>query len=222
MAGGANGIQVPKERASWARPSEVWSSAQPELPLLEPASWAAPPTAEWFEISPRACFLVDVLGHLVSVNHEARRLLRSGSGVCVYGNTLSFRCEASQRIFLSALKSVCSGRHDRVRRLLRADDAEWRMIWVVGTSHPGNCFVTLSQSEDHIDVAEQLGDAFSFSRAEAAVMERLLAGHTPKQAAAELGVSTNTVRTHLRSIYGKMNVRGMTAAIRLASRLTTP
>ena len=46
---------------------------------------------------------------------------------------------------------------------------------------------------------------------------RLLAdGLTTKEIAARLSVSTNTVQTHLRSIYGKLDVPSRTAAARYA------
>ena len=183
---------------------------------------AAASVAEWFEVSPRACFLVEAQGLIQVSNREARRLLAAGSGVSARAGVLRFHCEASQRLLAAALHAVCHGHCDRVRRVLRADDAEWRMIWVVPTLDRARAFVTLSQSEDDVDVVEQLSGAFGFTRTEANVMENILAGDAPKQVGTHLDISTNTVRTHLRSISSKMNVRGLSQAIRLASRLTTP
>lgn len=194
---------------------------QSELPLPPAVGRPTAQTAEWFEISPRACFLVDALGRVQAANWEARRVLAAGSYLSECGGRLRFHCEASQRILCAALSAVCKGGRDRVQRLLRADDAEWRMIWVVPVADRAMAFVALAQSDSASKVIDQLSDAFGFTLAEANVLRLILEDEAPKQVAAGLSISTNTVRTHLRSIYSKMNVRGLAQAIRLASRLTT-
>jgi DNA-binding CsgD family transcriptional regulator len=194
---------------------------QSELPLPPAIGRPTEQTAEWFEISPRACFLVDTLGRLHVANWEARRILAAGSCLSECGGRLRFHCEASQRLLGAALAAVCRGGKDRVQRLLRADDAEWRMIWVVPAADRGMAFVALAQSDSASKVVDQLSEAFGFTLAEAKVLKLILEDEAPKQVAASLSISTNTVRTHLRSIYSKMNVRGLAQAIRLASRLTT-
>ena len=50
------------------------------------------------------------------------------------------------------------------------------------------------------------------------VLRALAIGLTYGQVAAELGVSLNTIRVHVRSIYGKLAVRSKTAAVVLALR----
>jgi|GEM_PF-275085 len=195
-------------------------TTQSELPLHSLGSPAAR-TAEWFEVSPRACFLVDALARVHAANWEARRTLAVGTYLSEAGGRLRFHCEASQRILCTALSAVCKGGKDRVQRLLRADDAEWRMICIVPTADHTMAFVALAQSDGATKVIDQLSDAFGFTLAEANVLKLILEDEAPKQAAASLSISTNTVRTHLRSIYSKMNVRGLAQAIRLASRLTT-
>ncbi|MFA4952292.1 LuxR C-terminal-related transcriptional regulator [Brevundimonas sp.] len=194
---------------------------QSELPLPPAIGRPTEQTAEWFEISPRACFLVDALGRVQVANWEARRVLAAGSYLSECGGRLRFHCAASQRLLCNALAAVCKGGKDRVQRLLRADDAEWRMIWVLPASNRNMAFVALAQSDSASKVIDQLSEAFGFTFAEANVMKLILEDEAPKQVAASLSISTNTVRTHLRSIYSKMNVRGLAQAIRLASRLTT-
>ena len=95
------------------------------------------------------------------------------------------------------------------------------MIWVVPAADRAMAFVALAQSDSASKVIDQLSDAFGFTLAEANVLKLILEDEAPKQVAVSLSISTNTVRTHLRSIYSKMNVRGLAQAIRLASRLTT-
>ncbi|MFN4295763.1 MAG: helix-turn-helix transcriptional regulator [Brevundimonas sp.] len=47
---------------------------------------------------------------------------------------------------------------------------------------------------------------FDLTRSEAAIVRRLVDGQTPAAAAVELGLSIETVRTHIRRIYNKMGV----------------
>ena len=46
----------------------------------------------------------------------------------------------------------------------------------------------------------------ALTETEARVADLIIAGHSNRSAAAELGVSTNTVGTHLRSIFAKLDV----------------
>ncbi len=52
---------------------------------------------------------------------------------------------------------------------------------------------------------------------ELAVLRRLATGASNKQIAAALHISENTVESHLRGIYGKLNVRSRTEALRRAA-----
>lgn len=60
---------------------------------------------------------------------------------------------------------------------------------------------------------------FRFTPAEFRVAQALLADEQPKAIAQKLKVSENTIRTHIRSLYGKTNTRRMPALISLLSRL---
>jgi DNA-binding NarL/FixJ family response regulator len=52
---------------------------------------------------------------------------------------------------------------------------------------------------------------------ELAVLRRLATGAPNKEIAAALSISENTVESHLRSIYGKLEVRSRTEALRRAT-----
>jgi DNA-binding CsgD family transcriptional regulator len=47
----------------------------------------------------------------------------------------------------------------------------------------------------------------SLTKAERRVATLIAAGHTNKSAAAELGVSINTIGTHLRAIFSKLDIQ---------------
>lgn len=60
---------------------------------------------------------------------------------------------------------------------------------------------------------------FGLTRAEVRVARALLAGLRPKQIAAHLAVSEDTVRTQLRAVYAKTETRGIASLVALLSRL---
>lgn len=66
---------------------------------------------------------------------------------------------------------------------------------------------------------ERLRDLFGLTRAEAEVASRLAEGLGPQAIAETFGVAIGTVRTHIRVIYDKCEVRGQVELVALLSRL---
>ena len=66
---------------------------------------------------------------------------------------------------------------------------------------------------------EALAVAFLLTKGEEDVLYYLMTGQVPKEIASTLNVSEHTIRAHLRVIYAKMDVKGLTGAIRRASVL---
>ncbi len=61
--------------------------------------------------------------------------------------------------------------------------------------------------------------ALGLSRRELTVLEALAAGRSNKEIAAALGVSPNTIKTHVARVFEKLEVRRRTEAIAAARRL---
>lgn len=80
----------------------------------------------------------------------------------------------------------------------------------------------LTVSED-LDCSDQKMDAliqaFSLTISEARILQWMVQGYKPKEIAFKESLSTNTVRSHLRTLYAKMNVRSYNDALILAVRL---
>ena len=66
---------------------------------------------------------------------------------------------------------------------------------------------------DHLEVM------FTAEQIQARVLELLAAGRSNKEIAGRLGVSPNTVKTHVAKLYGKLDVRRRTEAMRRAREL---
>jgi len=64
-----------------------------------------------------------------------------------------------------------------------------------------------------------LARAFSLTPSETKVLSSMVMGNKPKEIAYELSVSLCTVRSHLRTLYAKMNVRNYNDALKEAIRL---
>ena len=64
-----------------------------------------------------------------------------------------------------------------------------------------------------------LSRAFSLTPSETNVLSLMVMGNKPKEIAYEAGVSLCTVRSHLRTLYAKMNVRNYNDALKEAIRL---
>ncbi len=62
-------------------------------------------------------------------------------------------------------------------------------------------------------------DAVNFSEREAEVLLFLCHGYTNKEIAAQLAIATNTVKSHLKNIYGKLGVSNRTQAAAEAKML---
>jgi DNA-binding CsgD family transcriptional regulator len=79
---------------------------------------------------------------------------------------------------------------------------------------------TFGPAETDPAAIRALWKAFALSPAEREVLALLTEGHAPKEVAYQLGLSTNTVRAHLRALYLKAEVHGLSGLVRQCSRLT--
>ena len=70
--------------------------------------------------------------------------------------------------------------------------------------------------------AEALQRLFGLTQAEAAVMVSVGAGHTPRETAATLGRSYETVRSHLKSLYGKTGTGSQADLVGLVRTVASP
>jgi DNA-binding NarL/FixJ family response regulator len=65
---------------------------------------------------------------------------------------------------------------------------------------------------------QEANDSYNLTNQEKKVLQQLVAGKSYKLIAAELFISTDTVKTHIRNIYAKLHVHSGTEAVSLALR----
>jgi DNA-binding CsgD family transcriptional regulator len=154
----------------------------------------------------------------------ARELLALRSGVHADGGRLGFARASDQRAFVERLKEdpgrarlddtvvVSRGGLRPPLSLLVLPLKATQEAWLRPTAR---WLILLFDPESTRPVAEvALQRALGISAAEAALARRLASGLTVAQAAAQLGISLNTARTQLKSVFAKVGVRTQAQLVR--------
>ena len=179
--------------------------------------------AAWFNMDRHPCFLLASNCRIVAANPQAEQMLNADRAVSISGGVLTFRCERSQQTLKRVVAAVAQTGSGRQRSVIRGDDSEWRTIEVVSGPDRGCVFATFNTAPAAHDSERDmhtLSEAFGLTRTETCVLGGLIDGRAPKEIAGQLQISTHTVRSHLRAIYAKMDVKGISGTIRLAMRLS--
>lgn len=178
--------------------------------------------AAWFTMDRHPCFLLESNCRIIAANPQADQMLSADRAVSISAGILTFRCERSQQTLKRTVAAVCQTGSGRQRNIVRGDDSEWRTIEVVSGPDRGCAFAAFNSASAGDNPGRDmntLSDAFGLTRTETSVLAGLIDGLAPKEIAGQLQISTHTVRSHLRAIYAKMDVKGISGTIRLAMRL---
>ena len=177
------------------------------------------------------CIELDENGTVVFVNDLARERLSNHPGLIISGDKLRTR----QKAYAAGLKGAIQRRQDDLATnlppgylnavasvvLLGEDDAgRAAFCWIV--AEQDRILVTF---DDALMLRRQLkkaADVFGLSPSQLALSERLASGHELASAAADLGISINTVRTQLRRMFEKTNTHSQTELVALLLSLQNP
>ncbi len=167
--------------------------------------------------------IIDEAGRIVRVNETAQRLLASssllraeqgrlcGGGGARVANAIASMHHATEgeRQFLR-LTSPQTG--EFMQMLLRPISPVWKRE----AQEPCGVAVFLNDEVRNRDIyLGRFGQLYGLSPAEIALIDELLQGSSIAIAADKLGISENTARTQLRSVFGKTNVHRQAELIRL-------
>lgn len=203
------------------------SSVRPHLParrraidgLYIGAGRKGPPSGPpdwWFVLDPAPRFLVDGDGALVSANPAGEAVLEEGQLTTTCTGALRFGSAECDTRFLAAVREVV-GQNARSRAVLRQRHGGWFAADIHGV--PGERLAVVGLKDElkpSLQAMAAIRAAFQLTSSELDVLHHLLCGQCPKTAAIDLHISEHTVRAHLRSLYAKMNARGLTSTIRLS------
>lgn len=169
---------------------------------------------QWFFIDPEPRFLVNPAGTSLAHNAAAQAALDDGLVNVSSVGVIHFGSGDCEERFLAAVRQVTNGGHGHVRLAVRQRHGGWFAAGVHGL--PDRSMAVLALREELIPTTASMraiGDGFRLTRCELDVLSYLLEGKCPKSVAAQLDVSEHTVRAHLRGIYAKMGVRGLSNAV---------
>ncbi|HLG84574.1 MAG TPA: PAS domain-containing protein [Bradyrhizobium sp.] len=189
--------------------------------------------AETLDLLRCAVILTDARGHLIRLNRAAEDLLERKSAVRVRHNIVRASCSAADRALGAALRLAADASDQRDGLVVKLSDDEDLPVFAhvlpigrVRTESLPEAPAVLAifiQDSDHIrDAVGPLANAYRLSPAETRLLSNILGGRNLPEAATELGVSADTVKTQLRAIFRKTGVNRQSELIMLASRLSAP
>lgn len=181
-----------------------------------------------------AAILVSSDGHINALNEAAHRILADHEGLRICGGRLRTVDVRDDRLFQSIVKEVlASGRADCSRAMLLKSGGEGRDLNLLVSARRSlslvshrteTCaliFVRRSSvaNDGDVDVLQQL---FSFTRAEAKLALGLAKGKRLEDVEAELNITHNTARAHLRSMFVKADVNRQSELVHVLANSLAP
>jgi DNA-binding CsgD family transcriptional regulator len=181
--------------------------------------------------------LIDECGEVAFLNRRAESLLNEGLGLSLRHNHLQLTDSVQQLQLEKALsQAVATGAHHGTgfggALRVTAPDGEHtlnllitpypdRRVTGLGLNHRVCAAVFLHQTSALPQLpAELLKGLYGLTQAEVRLAERIAEGLSPAEAAAKFGVSVNTTRTQLRSLFAKTSTQRQSELVRLLSGLT--
>ena len=191
----------------------------------------ADPALSGFEDSPQALFLLGLDGRVVRVNPAAERLVARGGLSLTLGRLTAPLPDAARRLagLIGAASPADGGA--RIGGSASLQQPNGRLPLSVAVAPIGlerwslfartpSVLVRVTDPEAGLSLPEHtMRNLFGLTGAESRVAQAMFAGGRPQDAAATLGVSVNTLRTHLKRIFEKTGVNRQSALIGLMMRV---
>ncbi|WP_431869620.1 helix-turn-helix transcriptional regulator [Allosphingosinicella sp.] len=159
----------------------------------------------WFDIEDVPRLIVDPALTIKWLNVRAERELQRRRDVLRRGDLL-MTCNPAHQVELIALLARCG--NEAATLCLRSEDQDGHLLVSVQPLPTGRFGLVLRRSGGEFRPSyADLGSAFQLTRGEIRVLLQLADGLSAAQAAEQLCVSTETVRTHIRNLYAKLAVK---------------
>lgn len=213
----AHAASRPKPAAlrSWV-PQDA-SLERPEAPLLA-ALIAA------LDMVDQGTLILDRDGAILFSNERARQLVAAGRGLFVIENRLRACASADARLLASRIACCGAAGFDQgMRHVVKIGEPALLLQITplrpladgLDSTENGILVVFNDPTGASLPDAREIRLLFGLTEAETGVAMDILSGDGAKACARRLGTSPETVRTHLRHIYGKTGAKGQTALVRL-------
>lgn len=163
--------------------------------------------AQWIHRERRAHILVDANLRVRWMNLAAERLLCRPNSILVRNGHIRSRENRFERQLHDLIKGASA--ELKVCSLHDAKSGQNLLLGATSLAPPSDDLIGLTVAEVTEDFDLHLADMhapFGLTQSETRVTQLLLSGHTAEQAALELGVSLETIRTHIKRTYVKLGV----------------
>lgn len=191
------------------------------------------------EILDRISTGVMIVSHgakLVYANSAAEELLKTGQSLKLRNGTIESAYAAYASGFRAALDRACSDSDSDIGNFgngipLPSKEGEIAVSYILplGKSDhrrslgPGHAAVFISAAGTNLPPSQEILSALSgLTSSESRIALMIADGATPADAAGKLGVTMNTMRTHLSRIFDKTGANSQPALVRFVSNLSMP
>lgn len=189
-------------------------------PVPGPEAFMPAPRVEigaLLELLPDGAVVLDGERRVVATNAAFRRTLRRRGALTISNRVLAARNPDVDRRFAARVAAVAHAGGEYVLRVpvpAAADAIELRIAPLRGTHDRALVAVVVHDAPHARSVcAARLRELHDLTRAEAEVAVRLADGCSLEGAAESLGISRNTVRTHVRHLFAKCGVSTQAALL---------
>ena len=162
----------------------------------------------WLEVDAHPRLIVTEKCDIQWHNRAAERLLSRKIGIEARGNILT-AIDGSSQTQLKALLQDARARPASIC-IEQARHHGWIVLRCVSVECAGNplfCLAINLAGNGDVWSFDHLVECFGLTRAEHRVLQDLLAGYEAEALSARHGVSIETTRTHIKSIYAKVGVK---------------
>ena len=191
--------------------------------LLEPFGQDGSSTriAHHFINDPKAKFILSDKGEILFQNIEAYNILAKGALSSQANGKLSY---GSSQLTLAAeeiFKQIRQGRSTKLKLLKKFED-DWIICEFSSPEFDAQnqVLLTIQNRNDDLEYSfDAISRTFNLTITEEEVVRHMSVAHCPKEISLEMDISINTVRGHLKSIYGKIGTRGYSRTLRVILQL---
>jgi DNA-binding CsgD family transcriptional regulator/PAS domain-containing protein len=160
-----------------------------------------------------AIVVTEASGRIVVANRAAHALLSAGRGVCLRGERIAAELPDDDGVLMSAVAAAVGGTRRTSFTIPSNSGATHLVIGPLGEL--GYAMICGTESTIDANLARPLREAFGFTRAEARLAIKLLAGQTVSEAATASSVSVNTARSHIRAMLAKTDATRLVEMLRI-------
>ncbi|MXN63466.1 hypothetical protein GR183_00990 [Stappia sp. GBMRC 2046] len=212
-----------KEAPSAEKPFESMKMTDIDVKSRQGGTQDHAPLLELNDRYERAAFVVDGDAHLIEANEYADRLLKCGTDLRLRDNFIEFAEKNGQSRFSDTLRQLCAkSTGSQEEFIIECPSTGRRPIHmeIQKISGEDRFLVTaVDLNETAIGPMARLQHVFDLTKREADIARLMATPLTEAEIANSLGISTNTLRSHRKTIYAKLNVANRVDLTLLLRRL---